>query len=58
LGCGAEAAIAIRELDFGGLAALLGFAECAAQLVELRARRERHHDVITSFLVTGRFVLW
>jgi hypothetical protein len=40
----AKLALAIRELDFCGLAAPLRFAQCAAQFVDLDAGRDRHHD--------------
>jgi hypothetical protein len=49
--CGTESAFAIGELDFGGLAALLGLAYRAAQFVDFRAGCEWHHDLITSLLL-------
>ena len=53
LACGAESAFAIGELDFGGLAALLRLAYCAAQFVDFRAEWEWHHGLITSLLGCG-----
>jgi hypothetical protein len=50
LACGAESAFAIGQPDFGGLAALLRLAYCAAHFVDLCAGCEWHHDLITSLL--------
>ena len=52
LACGAESALAIGELDFGGLAALLRLVYCAAQLVDLCAGCEWRNDLSTPLLVS------
>jgi hypothetical protein len=42
--CAAESALVIRELDFGRSPALLRLAQQTAQLVDLCAGCQRHHD--------------